>query len=46
MKTKENCMYCVETAFTFEAAHRLYNVNTYSKDCQYGGVKHENRQNA
>lgn len=27
-------MYLVETAFTFEAAHRLYNVNTYSNECR------------
>ena len=32
MKIKENYMYLVETAFTFEAAHRLYNVNTYSNE--------------
>lgn len=26
-------MYSVETEITFEAAHRLYDVNTYSEDC-------------
>lgn len=27
-------MYKVETEVSFEAAHRLYNVNTYSEECR------------
>jgi len=27
-------MYKIQTQFSFEAAHRLYNVNTYSSECR------------
>lgn len=32
IQIKENNMHTVETVVSFEAAHRLYNVDTYSKE--------------